>query len=70
MQLVRRMVPRRREQQCREATKQRRPTPAPIGGVLMVQFFQTLNQHYMAAWAFALATLGMWAFVAYLLAVI
>lgn len=36
----------------------------------MVDIFQTLNDHYLAAWTFALATLSMWAFVAYLLAVI
>jgi hypothetical protein len=36
----------------------------------MVDIFHTLNQHYLSAWAFALAMLGMWSFVAYLLAVI
>jgi hypothetical protein len=36
----------------------------------MVDVFQTLNEHYLAAWAFVLAMLGMWSFVAYLLAVI
>lgn len=36
----------------------------------MVQFFQTLHEHYIAAWVFALSMLGLWSFVAYLMAVI
>lgn len=36
----------------------------------MVDAFQTITENRMAAWAFVAATLSMWAFVAYLLAVV